>query len=265
MKKSRLGFTLIEMLAVIIILAIILAITVPVVSNIIEVVKREAFLKTGYMIANAGKNYYDNKENQISSDIYDLVNNNVIPFTGGGLRAGQLKYDENGKIALAIWNGDYCVVKNYNDRKLTIVDNHEGTNCTIEKIEDIINGGATGYLCANPGSVVATEEKYFTFNQTTKTITGYSSEGPKNLIIPCTIGGANVEAIGSSAFSSKSLTSVLMPDTITTIGSNAFSNNQINTLDLGNSIQTIQYRAFSNNKLTSVIFPDSLITIEDAN
>jgi prepilin-type N-terminal cleavage/methylation domain-containing protein len=261
MKRSKFGFTLIELLAVIIIFAVVLTITIPAVLNIIEIVKKEAFLKSGYMIVNAGKNYYDDKQNKISSDIYDLVNNNVIPFTGGGLRTGQLKYDKEGKIALAIWNGDYCVVKNYNDRKLTIVDNHDGTNCTVDKIDDIINGGATGYLCANPGSVVATEEKYFTFNQTTKTITGYSNEGPKDVIIPCTIGGVNVEVIGNGAFRSKSLTSVLMPDTIKIIGTDAFRSNQISTLELGNSIETINNMAFYGNKLTNLVLPDSLKSI----
>ena len=175
------GFTLIELLAVIVILAILALVTTPKILDMIEDFRRNAFLNTGYGIVRAGEYYYSTDKPE-AGRIFDLVNNNVIPYKKGSLKKGQLNYNENGKIALAIWNGKYCVVKSYDNEELIIVENKDGTKCNIENIEEIKNPGGTGYSCSNPGNIVPTEEKYFTFNQATKTITGYSNEGPKDCV-----------------------------------------------------------------------------------
>ncbi|MBE6144928.1 MAG: prepilin-type N-terminal cleavage/methylation domain-containing protein, partial [Firmicutes bacterium] len=57
MKRKR-GFTLIELLAVIVILAIIALIAVPVITNIIEYARREAFRDSAYGIIEAGNLYF---------------------------------------------------------------------------------------------------------------------------------------------------------------------------------------------------------------
>ncbi|MEI8341728.1 MAG: leucine-rich repeat domain-containing protein [Verrucomicrobiota bacterium] len=55
------------------------------------------------------------------------------------------------------------------------------------------------------------------------TITGYTGTGGA-VVIPASIGGAPVTAIGSSAFENRSrLTSVTIPDSVTSIGGNAFA------------------------------------------
>ena len=257
----RNGFTLIELLAVIVILSIVALMSTPLILNMIENVRKNAFLNTGYGIVSAGEYYYSTKGDTLR-DVYNLVEGNVIPYKKGTLQAGQLKYNAQGKIALAIWDGKYCVVKKYEDDKLIIVSNEEVENCVIEKIDKVLNPGVTGYLCSKPGDIVPTPEEYFTFNQTTKTITGYSNEGPKDLVIPCTIGGIDVENIGSSAFKAKGITSVIMPDTIKTIGYSAFENNQITELQLGNSVEMIRQKAFKNNQITELVIPDSVKTIE---
>ena len=178
-------------------------------------------------------------------------------------------YNSDGDMAMAIWDGRYCIVKEFKE-DMVIVKDDTGEYCNLESVVgENPNGGnghpgITGYLCSNPGDIVPTEEYYFTFDQVSRTITGYSSEGPKNLIIPCTIGGANVEYIGDNAFASMELISVIMPDIILTIGIRAFNDNLISNLELSNSVEIIGTNAFAYNNLTHIVFPDSLRRIENS-
>ena len=73
----------------------------------------------------------------------------------------------------------------------------------------------------------------------------------------------SVTTIGDGAFSSNNLTSVLIPYGVTIIGSSAFSDNNLSSITIGNSVTTIGSFAFQNNSLTSVVIPDSVTTIGD--
>ena len=67
----------------------------------------------------------------------------------------------------------------------------------------------------------------FTVQDKKITITGYSSSAPKTVTIPASIYGWPVVAIGNSAFNGKQLTSVTIPNSVTSIGGNAFTGNQL--------------------------------------
>ncbi len=133
-----------------------------------------------------------------------------------------------------------------------------------------------------------TSEHHFTFNPSTGTITDYDrANGPKDVVIPSTIGGVPVTTIGDNAFEWDGITSVKIPDSVTTIGSNAFHANNITSVVIpGNvrsigmyafwynvnlqhvtieeGVQTIWNGAFSeNSNLNSVRFPRSVTTIAD--
>ena len=73
----------------------------------------------------------------------------------------------------------------------------------------------------------------------------------------------SVTTIGGFAFRSNALTSVIIPDSVTTIGGFAFAENALTSVIIGNSVKTIGVEAFDGNALTSVIIPDSVETIED--
>jgi len=106
-----------------------------------------------------------------------------------------------------------------------------------------------------------TAEEFFVFDGA-GTITGYDNiNGPSDVVIPATIGGIPVTAIGDYAFEGYLLTSIVIPDSVETIGNGAFTSNDISILDLGEGIVTIGAGAFLNNSLTSVTLPDSLETI----
>ena len=68
-------------------------------------------------------------------------------------------------------------------------------------------------------------------------------------------------AAASGPFSSKNLTSVVIPDSVTTIGNNAFRDNNLTSVVIPNSVTTIGNYAFGGNNLTSVVIPDSVTTI----
>jgi hypothetical protein len=74
----------------------------------------------------------------------------------------------------------------------------------------------------------------------------------------------SVTTIGNYAFSSNQLTSVTIPNSVTTIGDSAFSSNQLTSVTIPNSVTTIGDSAFSSNQLTSVTIPNSVTTIGDS-
>jgi hypothetical protein len=63
----------------------------------------------------------------------------------------------------------------------------------------------------------------FMFDSSTGTITGYTGSGGA-VVIPSSINGAAVRAIGDGAFKSNPLTSVSIPNSVTSIGNSAFYN-----------------------------------------
>jgi len=103
-----------------------------------------------------------------------------------------------------------------------------------------------------PTTIITTPEEYFTFDSTTGTITGYDIAGGLDVVIPSPIGGFAVEHIGIDAFLGKYLTSVIIPDSVTSIGSCAFRKNLLTSVSIGNSVTSISYEVFAYNALSSV-------------
>jgi len=91
-------------------------------------------------------------------------------------------------------------------------------------------------------------------------ITGY--KGAKQVVsIPPLIRQLPVSAIGVEVFKRKNLTSISIPNSVTTIESQAFEDNQLTSIDLPNSLTSIGLYAFSGNQLTNLIIPNSVINI----
>ena len=124
--KRKDGFTLIELLAVIVILAIIALIAVPVVMNIIDKAQKSAFKDSAYGILKAGELYYSEQEmslNVIEEDkVFEFPNNIGTLKLKGDIPQGMMVITKEGKIALAITNGKYCITKNY-DEDIKLLEN----------------------------------------------------------------------------------------------------------------------------------------------
>jgi hypothetical protein len=95
------------------------------------------------------------------------------------------------------------------------------------------------------------------------TITGCDKKVSGALTIPTTIEGNPVTSIGSGAFQKSRLTSLTIPDSVTSIGKNAFQNcRSLTSLTIPESVTSIGYEAFGGcYSLTSITIPESVTEI----
>ncbi len=112
-------------------------------------------------------------------------------------------------------------------------------------------------------STVTSPSGGFTFSVSNGdlTLTGCDGACPSTLVIPSSIGGDPVTAIGDGAFNSVGLTSVTIPDSVTSIGANAFSNNTIAAVSIPNSVTAIGSSSFAANDMGAVTIGDSVTSI----
>lgn len=142
-KVWKKGFTLVELLAVIVIIAIIALITVPMIANTIEETRQQAFLDSAYGIIEAGEYFYienimnDMDQTQERYDfeiknnqfVYGKDNTKKLSFKGKVPKTGMLQIYTNGKTAIAICNDTYCACKSISELKVTLKE----SNCNIDK------------------------------------------------------------------------------------------------------------------------------------
>jgi hypothetical protein len=148
-------------------------------------------------------------------------------------------------------------------------------NGTIEMVNfSIINasnrakGWSEGNNNNNNNSGTGTYVDFaYSYTSSSVTITGYTGNGG-DVIIPSVIDGRPVTAIAGSTmrtegvFIEKNLTSVTIPNSVTSIGSFAFMCNQLTSVFIPNSVTSIGESAFESNQLTSVNIPYSITSIE---
>jgi BspA type Leucine rich repeat region (6 copies) len=113
--------------------------------------------------------------------------------------------------------------------------------------------------------VTARAQFNFTTNSGALTITGYTGPGGA-VTIPATTNGYPITSIGAQAFSGTGLTSVTIPDSVTSIGQEAFygCTNLTNAM-IPNSVTSIGQAAFDEcTSLTSVTVPNGVTSIGEA-
>ena len=132
------GFTLVELLAVIVILAVISLIATPMVLGVIEKSKKSAAIESvnGIMDA-AEKNMIESMLNGESKTRYDLSNDTSLSYKGEKPESGILLIDEKGKMSIKAKINGYCVMKKYNESTPYIVDD---SICEGNYKETILNG-----------------------------------------------------------------------------------------------------------------------------
>ena len=113
-RKNKNAFTLIELLAVIVILAIIALIATPIILGIVEDAKKDAFLRSVELVISTTDMDIANKTFE-EEYIYEITDGNIsnlevsVKNTEG--MNGNIIYDIEGKEEYAIHNGVYCVIK----------------------------------------------------------------------------------------------------------------------------------------------------------
>lgn len=137
MKTKNKGFTLVELLAVIVILAIILAIAVPTISSLINNARKSSFENGTKMVLKSMKNDYDGKMATSSTfaDTFILYENNVktvfpssnnLDFTISATDGGIVRHSD-GTVTLALYDGYSCVTKTRNASELVTIVTDKAT------------------------------------------------------------------------------------------------------------------------------------------
>lgn len=136
----------------------------------------------------------------------------------------------------------------YGKRKVTITPPEDGYeagktyNLIIKGVKsseghELVSAVKMTFSVKNSAAI--TDLNYFTYEdypeQDGVQITGYSDEGPKDVVIPKTINGKNVVVIGESAFAEKGIKSVEIPSTVLHIYPKAFISNEISEVLIKNT------------------------------
>lgn len=139
MKKK--GFTLVELLAVVVVLAIIIIIAVPIVKGFIKNARMNAVKDSAYGLLESGRVYYSNHSEDIDTYVQfqitngEVVSEEKIQYKGTITNAILIvDWDEN--MAVCVDDGKYYAKKNMTETEITA---DEGTCDTYDPVSGIIS------------------------------------------------------------------------------------------------------------------------------
>lgn len=286
--KNKKGFTLIEILAVIVILGILMVIAIPNITGYITDSRREAYVDTAKAYVDAARRAVASGEFTINDpDTTYYIHINNIEMESGEKQSPYGEFEDAYVVVTYEENVDepyqyYWVSKDvYGNRfDLTRIDklnpddmynnvkrpiNNKAPVGIRNKIKIIDNEG--NHVKASQAIELTREEadrcysyEFIESNKTVK-ITYYNIECGTEVMIPGIIDGYTLNEIYSYTFYNMGLTSVIIPGTVTKIGSRAFGSNQLTKVTLPEGLITIDSEAFMSNKLPSIYLPDGLKTI----
>lgn len=283
--KDNSGFTLIELLAVITIMGVLMMIAIPGINGIIQNVRKNVYV-------NDAKAFKSEVQKAVMEQTWSKLTD---PDTTYYIHINNVSDKKPSPSPWAEWKDAYVAVTigekgEFNFFWLSV--DEAGWKVDLRAADDLIRSdvyksnvkrvnyraaiGATTkvvVLDANgvwrefePHLELTSEEadKCYSYDELedgTITIIWYKDSCGKDITIPARIDGKIVSEIRSSAFESKGLTSIFIPDTIKTIGSRAFINNRLSQLYIPETVTTIGSDAFANNQLTNLTLEEGLKTM----
>lgn len=129
--------------------------------------------------------------------------------------------------------------------------------------EPMIYGGGRENLPETPTCLELEEAWFFDFDASTWTITWYSHDWPKDVIIPCKIWWVDVVSILDYSFKEKEIKSVIFSwNNLKYIWNLAFANNLLENLELPNSLENLWEDVFGDNKIKDLKIWDKLELIK---
>ena len=142
MKK---GFTLVELLAVIVILAVILTISVPAVKKTVDNAKKKSAENDALMIKNIAEKYYTSnldKDEEITG--IDL-SSDTLSYSGEKPTKGYLYFNEDGIAYGKMYINGYCVEVKSDGSSTSTKTNESDCNVDIPQVTTYTNGTVVYY------------------------------------------------------------------------------------------------------------------------
>src|SRR5574344_2566697 len=168
-RNSRKAFTLIELLAVIVILAIIALIITPVITDVIKKARESSDLRSAEAYVKAGDNFY--AEATLDSNKSSLLGTNVINSleVNNAEATGTLIVNSDGTVAMAIVLNNKCYVKTSSQYVDQITVSDDITNCTVsnENNYKTYSNGEAVYFNVSTGKTCLASEAVSTTNTKT--------------------------------------------------------------------------------------------------
>ena len=152
MTAKKKAFTLVELLAVIIVLGIILVITIPKVLNLVDVSKEGTFKSNVNEALNITKMHFNEKfMMKLNPNATYNFNNGNIEVNGESLSitkgemdlVGYISINEDGESKISLSNDKYCAVKKYGDGEIQVYK-AGSANCVVSDrtmLTVVLNGG----------------------------------------------------------------------------------------------------------------------------
>ena len=275
MKKKK-GFTLVELLAVIVILAVILIIAMPKISDVIKNSKESSLETTAKLIASQAEKKYT--ENQVLDGSSTIKCSDVVKLNENDYGPCKITFDDKGNAKVSIvGKGKFegMAVCNANKNSAT-VSSDCSTDAKYFSYEEVVGGiSITGYNIEggtdvvipsqiDGKTVVAIADYAFTTFGVIPTLTAYNNDYKVSLLSYDSNNNYVVKPLASGGVKGLGITSVIIPNTVTSIGESAFERNNLINVEIPSSVTTIKVGAFANNKLTNVEIPSSISRIGDS-
>ena len=231
MKKIK-GFTLVELLAVIVILAVILIIAMPRISDVISNSKKASLEATAKTVASQAEKKLMEKE--ILEDTSSISCSDIVKLNDSDYGACTITFDGNKAKVNITGKGKFDGLKVVNatkDSAVAVEDKIEYTdaNCFV-----VSNGVITDYK--NPTTALniimdALVEKVYAgpFIPSTSTDRTYDSDKcPRDVVIPEKINGVTITGINHHAFAMDDIHTLDIPATVTNLNDAMFKYEESN-------------------------------------
>lgn len=241
MKKIK-GFTLVELLAVIVILAVILIIAMPRISDVISNSKKASLEATAKTVASQAEKKLMEKE--ILEDTSSISCSDIVKLNDSDYGACTITFDGNKAKVNITGKGKFDGLKVVNatkDSAVAVEDKIEYTNpnCFV-----VSNGVITDYK--NPTTALniimdALVEKVYAGPSISTDRTYDSDKCPRDVVIPEKINGVTITGIGHHAFAMDDIHTLDIPSTVANLKDAIFkygeSNKNLTTIYIHDEAQ----------------------------
>lgn len=239
MKKIK-GFTLVELLAVIVILAVILIIAMPRISDVISNSKKASLEATAKTVASQAEKKLMEKE--ILEDTSSISCSDIVKLNDNDYGTCTITFDGNKAKVNITGKGKFDGLKVVNATKDSAVEDkieYTDANCFV-----VSNGVITDYK--NPTTALNTImdaliEKVYAKPSTSTDRTYDSDKCPRDVVIPEKINGVTITGIDHHAFAMDDIHTLDIPATVTSLRDAMFkygeSNKNLTTIYIHDEAQ----------------------------